>query len=287
MEPVRHIKTKSRPWKDDPGIPGFQEKMLCFDEDDESVVRLWYLPPGWGADVFNGQPDRHYHTTVIERGFHLFGDFPHWEFSSVGDLEGDLKVLEKGTFMNRPVRTIHGILPSPVSQTGAMILYWNTGSGVSIQDPKYPQETVTVPFDPEATVPVEEFATCGFTQTDDLPWEPHPTLSGWKIKMLAEPLGSDGRVAIVHVPTDWQPDESLVLAGTEKRQWLFALAGDLSVTASDGKGTQQAIQLGEWDYLHWQSPGSLQFDAEPVSQAGFTALYVGFGSLTGNGVSSS
>ena len=259
---------------EDPGIPGFKEKVLRFDDADESVVRLWYLPPGWGEGVFNGESDRHYHNTVVERGFHLFGDFPHWEFSSVEDFEGELVILQKGLFMNRPIQSLHGIRPQPVSETGSMILYWNTGPGASILDPKYDAETVKVPFDATADIPIKEFTTCQFTQTDDLPWQPHPEIAGWKIRPLAEPMGDGGRVAMVHIPTDWQPPAELVLEGQADREWLFVLSGDLQVevTEGDAAGIQQ---LGEWGYLDWQQPASLFFRARIASDAGCVALYCG------------
>jgi len=271
----QHLQTKNIPWTPDPGIPGFREKMLRFDEAKESVVRLWYLPPGWGQDVFDGKPDRHYHTTVIERGYHIFGDFPHWEFSSVDDLEGELKIFEKGLFMDRPILTLHGILPSPVSETGSMILYWNSGPGVSIEDEKYASETVGVPFDPAADVPLREFEPCRFVETDALPWQPHPNIPGWKIKPLADPRGGDGSVAIVHIPTDWQPDNGLVLGGSDQRQWLFVLSGDLRVNVSASSGADAPLELGEWDFLDWQSPSALSFATSSASDAGCVALCMG------------
>ena len=280
MSAFRHLTTKEIPWSDDPGIPGFSEKVLRFDDADESVVRLWYLPPGWGQDVFNGEPDRHYHNSVVERSFHLFGDFPHWEFSSVDDFDGDLVILRKGLFMNRPVQSLHGILPEPVSQTGSMILYWSTGPGVSILDPKFDSETVKVPFDADAEVPIGEFTTCQFTDTDELAWQPHPRIDGWKIRPLAEPMGGGGRVAMVHIPTDWQPSSELVLEGQQNREWLFVLTGDLQadIAGEAGAGTQR---LGEWDYLDWQRPASLVFPQRPASDAGCVALYAGEGAAGG------
>jgi hypothetical protein len=280
MSATCFLDSKAIPWSDDPGIPGFREKVLRFDEKDESVVRLWYLPPGWGADVFDGKPNRHYHNTVVERAFHLFGDFPHWEFSSVEDFDGELVILSKNLFMNRPVQSLHGLLPEPHSETGSMILYWSTGPGVSILDPKYDSETVKVPFDANAELPINKFTPCEFTQTDEVPWQPHPRIDGWKIRPLAEPMGDGGRVAMVHIPTDWQPSSELVLDGQPGREWLFVLSGDVQVDVSggDGAGTQR---LGEWGYLDWQQPASLVFPVRSASQAGCVALYCGEGSIGG------
>ena len=274
-ESFRHLRTKTMPWVADPGIPGFREKMLRFDDARESVIRLWYLPPGWGQDLFNGQSERHYHTTVIERGFHLFGDFPHWEFSSVDDFDGELKILEKDLFMDRPVCTLHGIQPSPVSETGAMILYWNSGPGVSIEDEKYSQETVVVPFDSQADVPIREFDPCRFVQTDEQPWESHPHISGWKVKRLAEPRGGDGHVAIVHIPTDWKPSEHMVLDPASQRQWLFVLSGDVGLELEEDGGVCKPLSLTEWDYLDWSNPTKLHFENAPASEAGCVALCMG------------
>ena len=72
-----HVRSHTLEWEDDPYIPGFRQKLLSFDDITKAVVRLWFIPPDWGTDVFDGKPGRHYHKSVVERGFHLYGDFPH------------------------------------------------------------------------------------------------------------------------------------------------------------------------------------------------------------------
>ena len=267
----RQIKTLSIPWSDDPDIPGFKQKLLHQDPDSGAVVRLWYVPPGWGRDILNGKPDRHYHQTVIERGYHIYGDFPHWEFDDAADPEGTCVLLSTGMFMDRPVMSLHGLQPEPVSQAGAVILYWNTGRGTSIREPGFELETINVPFNGEGSGDWPEFNAARLEQTMDLPWEPHQRVRGWKWKPLASASHGSGAVSLVHIPTDWAADKPVALATTPG--WLFAVHGDLRLAAGS-----ESLLLGEGDYLELDAPEALQLGTEPCTETGCTALWVGGGS---------
>ena len=238
MTAYRHLKTLDLPWSEDPDIPGFKQKLLHQDDDSGAVVRLWFIPPGWGSDILQGKPDRHYHKTVIERAYHLYGDFPHWEFADADDLTGSGEALTVGMFMDRPVLSLHGLQPEPVSQAGAVIIYWNTGRGTSIREPGFELETINVPFDGSGDWP--EFTAARLIQTKDLLWQKHERIVAWKQKPLAEASHGSGAVSLVHIPTDWRPGataEFAVAAG-----WVFLIHGDLRLAS---------VSLTEGDYLQW------------------------------------
>lgn len=267
-----HVRSHDEPWIDDPDIPGFRQKMLHKDETTKAVVRLWFIPPHWGEDVFGGKPDRHYHTSVVERGFHLYGDFPHWEFNSVGDFDGDLHIFRRGIFMNRPPGSLHGLHPEPRSQAGAVILYWVTGPGASIKDPEFAKETVNVPFDADFKAEIDDFMPCSITQTDEMHWQDHPETDEWKCKFLAEANFGADSVHLVHIPTDWQPaDLGAYDVETEsEKPWLYVVNGDLKVTVGDTD-----LGLVQDDFLMWSADAPLLLPNEPLSNVGTIVLCSG------------
>jgi hypothetical protein len=264
-----HIPTRGVVWADDPDIPGFKQKILHQDDASGSVVRLWFIPPGWGEDILRGKPDRHYHKTVIERGYHLYGDFPHWEFADAADHTGSGEALTVGMFMDRPVLSLHGLQPEPVSQAGAVILYWNTGRGTSIREPGFELETINVPFNGGGDWP--RFNAARLVQTLDLPWQAHDRIPGWKCKPLAAASHGSGAVSLVHIPTDWTADEpGNPLA--DQPGWLYVVHGDLRLQT-----VSQDLRMGVDDFLEWASPEVLTFGDGPSSDAGCTAVWVGGG----------
>ncbi len=261
-EAYRHIKTLGSAWTDDPDIPGFKQKLLRQDGDSGAVTRLWFIPPGWGRDLLQGKPDRHYHQTVIERAYHLYGDFPHWEFADADDHAGTGAPLTTGIFMDRPVLSLHGLQPEPVSQSGAVILYWNTGRGTSIREPGFALETINVPFDGGGDWP--QFNAARLIQTLDLPWQPHERVTGWKQKPLAEASHGSGAVCLVHIPADWQPHDQPFATAPG---WTFVVHGDLRL---DG-----GLRLAEGDYLEWAAGDAVAFGTGSASDAGCTLLWIG------------
>lgn len=258
-------------WEDDPDIPGFRQKVLFRDGKSNAYVRLWFVPPDWGKDVFNGQPDRHYHKTVVERAFQLYGDFPHWEFNSVEDFEGDLYIFKRGLFMDRPPGSLHGLLPEPRSQAGAVILYWNSGGGTSIQEPGFELETVKVPFEKDVKLEINTFNPCRLLETDKMDWQPHPDVEGWKIKQLAEPGYGADAADLVFIPADWSASRGDAnVSPSAADPWLYVVSGDLSVSTD---GTE--VQLKQDDFLKWSDAEALAFSDQPVSDVGCVALCSG------------
>jgi hypothetical protein len=267
-----YLRTEELPWIDDPDIPGFKQKILSRDAETGAVTRLWFVPPNWGEDVFDGKPDRHYHKSVVERGFQLYGDFPHWEFNSVEDFEGDLYVFRRGLFMDRPPGSLHGLRPEPRSQAGAVILYWNTGRGASIKEAAFAQETVNVPFDKDVKVEINAFTACRLMQTETLGWQPHPEVDGWKLKPLAEANYGADTVDLVFIPSDWKASKKVRLGAktNAKHPWLYVVTGDLNIRLDETD-----IRLQPDDYLDWPTPSNLAFADGPVSATGCIAICSG------------
>ncbi len=276
--------TNAAPWEDNPGIPGFKRRLLFLDEAKRTEVRMDYVPSG----IVPGElelPHRHYHNSVTERAYTLFGDFPHWEFSSPEDREGELIVFRRHLFMDRPPKSIHGLLPEPVSETGAVILYWNTGPGTGVAEPEAPRETVTVPFNDSTDFVRADFDSDDFARVDfsaarifdsgDVVWRAHPHAAGWKFKPLAEAVERSGAVCLVHIPADWAgPERPSGISGGETPPWLFVVSGDIRLQIS-GNGAQNDLHLQEGAFLLWRSGAEMRLPDGPVSDGGCVALCIG------------
>ncbi|MBP01670.1 MAG: hypothetical protein CMM25_02510 [Rhodospirillaceae bacterium] len=258
-------------WEDDPGIPGFKQKVFFFDDKTREVIRLWFVPPNWGAEIFDGKPDRHYHRSVVERGYQLYGDFPHWEFNTVDDFEGDLYVFKRGLFMNRPPGSLHGLLPEPRSQAGAVILYWNNGGGTSILEDGFEQETVTVPFEKDFKVELNSFKACTLENTESLEWQLHPNVDGLKLKHLADSGYGADSVDMVYVPSDWAPTYSKGIKTSSSNPWIYVLNGELSIVIDGSNLTLKQDQFFRWESSH----ADLALSNELLSATGCTLLCSG------------
>lgn len=264
MANFNHFQTEQMPWMPDPGIPGFLVKRFFTDPDTGQFTEIHYVPPGWGDEVIDGQRYRHYHRSVYERALCLFGDFPHWEFRNPADTEGELKALRTGIFMDRPPLTIHGLFPQPKSIAGAATLAWNTGGGTSVEDPRAKDETIEVPFENFHGINLE-FTSPRFTHLADMPWQPHPTVPGWKQKVLGTRNTLAPEAVMVSIPPDWTPKQAHVVSAAAERRWIFLFSGDLTVTVKDG-AQKTRIALREQDYLDWLPP--VDVSLEPNASAG-------------------
>ena len=71
--PFTLIDTNAVPWENNPGIPGFKRRLLAFDDAKRAEIRMDYVPPRTIPDVLQ-LPHRHYHNSVTERAYTLFGD---------------------------------------------------------------------------------------------------------------------------------------------------------------------------------------------------------------------
>ena len=272
--PFTLIDTNAVPWEDNPGIPGFKRRLLAFDDAKRAEIRMDYVPPGTIPDVLQ-LPHRHYHKSVTERAYTLFGDFPHWEFSGVEDQEGELIMFRRHLFMDRPPKSIHGLMPEPLSETGSVLLYWNTGPGTGVAEPEAAQETVTIPFDGSADNGRADFADCRLLDSGELAWQKHPFVAGWKSKPLAEAVERSGAVWLVHIPADWTASgEPLEVIGHETPPWLFVVSGEVSLHVAEN-GARHDLELREGAFLLWRAGAALGVPRKSATDGGCVVLCVG------------
>ena len=268
------IDTNAVPWEHNPGIPGFKRRLLVFDDATRSEVRMDYVPPGAIPEVLE-LPHRHYHRTVTERAYALAGDFPHWEFSSTRDHEGEMIVFRRHLFMDRPPKSIHGLMPEPLSETGCVLLYWNTGPGTGVAEPDAPVESVELAFDDSADDDRTDFSDARLFDTGEVAWLEHPSVAGWKAKPLAEAVENSGAVSLVHIPADWTGSQQpFGIRGDESPPWLFVVSGDVRLQVSED-GARHNLDLHEGAFLLWRSAAELSVPAQSVSAGGCVALCVG------------
>ena len=279
--------TEAMAWEGNPGIPGFpgfKRRLLFRDDAIGAEVRMDYVPPG----IVPGElelPHRHYHNSVTERAYTLSGDFPHWEFSSVEDHAGELIVFRRHLFMDRPPKSIHGLLAEPVSEAGAVVLYWNTGPGTGVAEPEAPIETVTLPFDDRAEKLRTDFSGARIFDSGTVAWRAHPSVPGWKFKPLAEAVDRSGAVCLVHIPADWTASEqSSGFSEHDSPPWLFVVSGDLRLDMAHN-GARRELALREGAFLMWHAPAALCLPPESISDGGCTALCIGH-DLSGSGAGS-
>ncbi|MCY4477906.1 MAG: hypothetical protein OXC70_07965 [Gammaproteobacteria bacterium] len=268
------IDANAVPWEHNPGIPGFKRRLLVFDDATRSEVRMDYVPPGAIPEVLE-LPHRHYHRTVTERAYALAGDFPHWEFSSTRDHEGEMIVFRRHLFMDRPPKSIHGLMPEPLSETGCVLLYWNTGPGTGVAEPDAPVESVELAFDDSADDDPTDFSDARLFDAGEVAWLEHPSVAGWKAKSLAEAVENSGAVSLVHIPADWTGSPEPVEAnGSEPLPWLFVVAGDLNLYLAEN-GARRELALREGAFLTWGAGTASGVPPESVSDGGCTVLCVG------------
>ncbi|MBM3516107.1 MAG: hypothetical protein FJX59_20680, partial [Alphaproteobacteria bacterium] len=217
------IHTSTMPWEPDPAIPGFKRRLLDVDPITKGQIKLWHLPPAFGA-VKGSFPHRHYHRTVTERAYHLAGDFPHWEFDSGADMDGTLVVFRRHIFMDRPPLSMHGRFGAQVSETGSEILYWNDGLGAGLGEPEAATETVTVEFDEGGRADRTNFTKASVFLTLDRPWKSHTKHVGWKIKPLADRFERNAAVTLVAVPMDAPAPTGVSIPGDDAPRWLFVIS---------------------------------------------------------------
>ncbi len=233
-------------------------------------IKQWYLPPAYGPAV-GTLPHRHYHKSVTERAYHLAGDFPHWEFKTGADMDGELIVFKRHIFMDRPPLSIHGRFPEPFSQTGSEILYWNTGVGTGLGEPEAATETITVEFDERGRSDRTNFRDANVFSTLDKPWQTHSGIGHWKFKPLADRTEGTGPAVLVNVPVDADAPNDITIEGSADPHWLYLISGDLKVRiTADGKTSD--AELREGSFLRWDETTTVEFAAGTVSEGGAVVL---------------
>ena len=261
------------PWQSNQSIPGFLHKELALDPVSGAPVLLWFVPPGWGEELVGEEPMLHYHVSARERAYILYGDFPHWEFSSFDDVEGYVEVMKGGLFMDRPAKSLHGLKPGRYSQAGAMILYWATGPGTNIGDADYNDESIDMLAGVRDEAQRTDLQMVRLFRPDDLAWAPHPTRAGWKIKHLAGDPGEGKAVSLVYASPHWRGDPRhapIAMHAGNEHAWSFVMMGGITLTFG---GSGEALALN--DFAGWTAAAPASLAGAEVGELGCLMLCVG------------
>lgn len=186
-----------QPWERNPGIPGARMKILARHRDGWESVMLNWLPP----DLGGGDPHRHYHRSVRERGLVLDGELPMAEFRSGQAGPGCAVLFRAGFYMDRAPGCVHGLNPRSSSSSGFTILEWRDGPGTYLLEESAQEESI-VEVAPAEAVPLAPDPRPGVViQRDDLtlldvfelPWEEVPGEPGIRVQNLSD--GAESRAA--------------------------------------------------------------------------------------------
>ena len=145
------LDTRALEWIEPPPgemFHGTGAKFRALSRHPDGWVRVYqvYVPPGTKGIGHGGKPDRHYHRTVHEWGYVLFGELALIEYDGLDDLVGQTVVYREGFFFDRSPGSVFGLHPELVSPTGVMIIEWRTGPGSSAQEAGSEHETVSIPL---------------------------------------------------------------------------------------------------------------------------------------------
>jgi hypothetical protein len=148
---MRLTDTREMPWKlPAPGEmfhgTGAKIRELSHHEDGWLWVYQVFLPPGARGVGHGGKPDRHYHKTVREWAYVLFGELALVEYDDLDDVVGRRVLYREGFFLDRKPNSVFGLDPDRPSETGVMLLEWRTGPRSSTQEAGSEEETVSLPF---------------------------------------------------------------------------------------------------------------------------------------------
>ena len=247
-------------------LAGSLRKVLHVDPRSGGYVHLRYAKPG-------GRPkSRHYHRSVRESFFWLEGDLPVWDYNDAVDDCGRLTTFRRGFHMDRPPRSIHGRKPEPESVTGSLFLIWSSTGGEFEADAN---ESIRVPFDEGCDSPGDRYTAPTIVNSESMPWRPHPSVSGWRVKRLS--TGNDQGacrypVSLVHVPPGWSLPEEHLKIRTGNEFWLYLLSGDLPVRMGE---PGDCLALRERDFLWWGEGVDLTLERVRPSEIGCVLLCVG------------
>ena len=193
------VDTTEQPWQPNGGIPGGRMKVLARHEDGWESALLNWLPP----DLGGGDPHRHYHRSVRERGLVFDGELPMVEFEQGAPGPGEAVLFRAGFYMDRGPGCLHGLDPERMSASGFTILEWREGPGTYLMEEAAAGESV-VEGAPSETRPLTLAGRPGVViERDDLrlldthalPWEASGPEPGVRLQAL-----TPGEVAIAYAP---------------------------------------------------------------------------------------
>lgn len=284
---LRRVDTRALPWEDFPGLTGTKIKVLSRDAEGNPMVFLQWLPPGKlpGVDL----PHRHYHRTVREYAFVLWGELPHWEYRDA-DAQGEMVLFREGFFMDRRPGSIHGLEPSATSAIGCVLLMWRDGIGTMLDEPDVEEETVDVPFG--SATPGSAPTTTGMPtgpdgvvlerpdvtllDTREMPWQEFEGLAGARVKVLSRDERGNGMVWLVWLPPGEVPGVALPHRHFHRtiREFSYMVSGELPHweyrNAAQEHGDLVVVREG---FFMERAPGSVHgLEVGPSSPTGCVML---------------
>jgi hypothetical protein len=270
------LDTATMPFEEVPGNPGARRHTLLEVPEAPGFVRIVYGPPGFSSNVqslLQHGPHRHYHRSVTERHYILAGDYPIWHW--VDAAEGHMTRLRRHHYLENPPRTVHGIMPGSVPQTGYGIVQWTDGFGTELFEPGADAETLTVP--PEARLDPGELRRPILVHAEDLPWSAHASVGDWTIRELGAATPTCPPARLVNIPAHGAKPLRLAPMTSSRWLWLLIISGDLRVRARDATdgGAGDALSLREGAFLAWRSGASVVVERERASGGGCVALCIG------------
>jgi len=200
-------------------------KELARDPDTGAELRLFYIPPGW---IDKRKINERHYTDYREWAFTLFGDLPFCSYDYPGDAKCHLTIDTKGTYLDRPRNNVHGTegpertaeLGLPLSKTGYSSLFWREKKG-TIHYVHWPPKEEYVKMDKSV------FTKPRYIQTEEMDWQPHPTLKGWLVKPLSDDQVT--KVSILYMPPGWV--DALNIGKQTKvkhREYRYVLWGEMA-----------------------------------------------------------
>jgi hypothetical protein len=270
------IDTNIMPFEDEPGHPEKKiQNLLPPSEMAGGMVRLSYWPPGFTQQVreeMASEGHRHYHRTVTERHYVLWGDYTifHWHGPKMAQIGTD---MYRHHYIENPPLTQHGITIENSPVVGNKLIAWATGPGsTSLYSPESKQETVRVPFDGEG--PPEASNAPIIFNADDLEWQPHPNQPNWLIKYLSRPDNPLPPVSLVNVPAGSRAGISGLTPANAVKHWLYVVSGDLKLKAAS-KHRENVLKLKEGGFLAWNSECAITQPDAVLTDGGCVILCIG------------
>jgi hypothetical protein len=219
------------------GLAGAYRKVLALDEYGDPRVMLIALPAGAMFD----HPHRHYHQSLHDFNYILWGTHPLFEYAGATAERGVLTMWRPGYYMHRSPGSIHGIEVGTEAPTTCVTLHWRTKSGNWVGDPTYETETVQVEYPsewtpevpprearPQADGVVLDWPKLRELDTREMPWgTAQPSEIGIRRKVLERDTAGAALVEMLFIPPGTD-------GGVSQATFLYVLGGSLG---TNGKST--------------------------------------------------
>ncbi|MBI3950807.1 MAG: hypothetical protein HY314_10185 [Acidobacteria bacterium] len=275
----RILNTYRVDWTTFPGTQGKvhrYEKILAEDPTSKSparwAVRMIYAPPGW---VETPTITQRSFAEYFEWAFFLAGEQPFCSYDDPSDETCNLSIHRPGTFMDRPRYSVHGAADPraepglPISKTGTISLFWHEKDAEEYFFPRPAPERFLKMDKSLFTQPTE-------IDTDEMDWQPHPTLKGWLIKPLADHKGIT-KVSIQYMPAGWVDEANLGKQMNVKyHEFRYILSGEMPFWYYKGSDqrTPERAMLREGYFVHMPPGAVLGAEIQPISRTGCSFLQI-------------